>query len=78
MVTGYSNVCRGAASPFSAGWRVEDHAETFGNDSGLMEEFKTIMKLEKQWREERMDDDDVVFRKLVLERKERARKPQRK
>ena len=51
MVIGYSNVCRGAASPFSAGWRVEDHTEAFGNHSGLMEEFKTIMKLEKQWRE---------------------------
>ena len=28
--------------------------------------------------EEQMDEDDVVFRKLVLERKERVRKPQRK
>ena len=27
--------------------------------------------------EERMDEDDVVYRKLVLERKERVRKPQR-
>ncbi|MCJ1436896.1 hypothetical protein MMC27_006278 [Xylographa pallens] len=96
MVTGYSNVCRGAASPFSAGWRVEDHTEAFGNDSGLMEDFKAIMELEKRWRaffiilagkivelmreigEERMDEDDAVFRKLVVDRKERARKPLRK
>ena len=51
MVTGYSNVCRGAASPFSAGWRVEDHAKAFGNDAGLMGDFTAIMELEKQWRE---------------------------
>ncbi|MCJ1384301.1 hypothetical protein MMC17_007417 [Xylographa soralifera] len=78
MVTGYSNVCRGASSPFQAGWRVEDHTDAFGSDAGLMADFKAIMELERQWREDCMDEDDVVFRKLVVERKERIRKPQRK
>ncbi|MCJ1393985.1 hypothetical protein MMC18_006862 [Xylographa bjoerkii] len=78
LVTGYSNVCRGAASPLSPSWRLEDHAEAFGNDADLMDDFKGVIECEKQWREERMDEDDLVFRKLVLERKERFRKPQKK
>ncbi|MCJ1405245.1 hypothetical protein MMC11_008472, partial [Xylographa trunciseda] len=76
MTTAYSNVCRGAESPFSPHWRLEDHAEAFGNDASLIEDFKEIMELEQEWREEEMDEDDEVFRKLVLERKQRIRKPQ--
>ena len=46
----YSKVYRGATSPFSPGWRIQEHGDAFANDAGLMEDFRAIVEYEKQWR----------------------------
>lgn len=49
LTTSYSLVYRGAASPYSPEWRVEDHRDAFGNDDDLADLFLKLTLEDKRF-----------------------------
>ena len=46
-ISAYSKVYHKSISPYSANWRLEDHTDEFGNDSGLAERVARIVTEER-------------------------------
>jgi hypothetical protein len=48
LTTGYSMVYRGTTSPYSPGWRLEEHYQAFHNDENLAMIFLKIIREERK------------------------------
>ena len=49
LVVAYSRAYHKVKSPYSQGWRMEDHSQEFGNDPELMQRFSRSMKAERTY-----------------------------
>jgi hypothetical protein len=49
LSTAYSLIYRGAKSPFSKKWSLDDHLGAFGNDRKLSDLFLEVVKNEREF-----------------------------
>ncbi|KAF8855796.1 hypothetical protein BDZ45DRAFT_675964 [Acephala macrosclerotiorum] len=68
MITGHRLVYRDSISPYSPGWRLEDHLGTFGNNKRLASTFSKLKAADEEfYKENKEDNDDAHARKLFWE-----------